>query len=238
MRLPARERVKLVRSLQCVDAAVEAIDEDESVAETLRCLAVLRCCTAILIISTFCVARVILQISRIGKLVFFVQVLSPSDTNECSHYRKRSFGEFCIIPRSQLRSASSRYFCQWWWAKTHGTGVQGALAACWYTCDCIIELQLSINSCAHFTDFRPTISQHTTSTITFTGIFMIFQDVNIEFMLNHNEGGLPKILLCTHISIFFSCSIFYLQGVFRTGHSNGGWPGNSTAFVDALHAAL
>ena len=40
MRLPARERVKLVRSLQCVDAAVEAIDEDESVAETLRCLAV------------------------------------------------------------------------------------------------------------------------------------------------------------------------------------------------------
>lgn len=38
MRLPARERVKLVRSLQCVDAAVEAIDEDESVAETLRCL--------------------------------------------------------------------------------------------------------------------------------------------------------------------------------------------------------
>lgn len=39
MRLPARERVKLVRSLQCVDAAVEAIDEDESVAETLRCLA-------------------------------------------------------------------------------------------------------------------------------------------------------------------------------------------------------
>lgn len=38
MRLPARERVKLVRSLQCVDAAVEAIDEDESVAETLRLL--------------------------------------------------------------------------------------------------------------------------------------------------------------------------------------------------------
>lgn len=38
MRLPARERVKLVRSLQCVDAAVEAIDEDESVAETLRVL--------------------------------------------------------------------------------------------------------------------------------------------------------------------------------------------------------
>lgn len=61
MRLPARERVKLVRSLQCVDAAVEAIDEDESVAETLRCLTVLRCCTAILIISTFfCVARGIL----------------------------------------------------------------------------------------------------------------------------------------------------------------------------------
>ena len=30
----------------------------------------------------------------------------------------------------------------------------------------------------------------------------------------------------------------FLQGVFRTGHSNGGWPGNSTAFFDALHAAL
>eukprot|EP00438_Fugacium_kawagutii_P012538 Skav217748 [mRNA] locus=scaffold7254:26045:32596:+ [translate_table: standard] len=39
LRLPARERVKLVRSLQCVDAAVEAIDDDESVAETLRCMA-------------------------------------------------------------------------------------------------------------------------------------------------------------------------------------------------------
>ncbi|CAK9056465.1 unnamed protein product [Durusdinium trenchii] len=38
MKLPARERVKLVRSLQCVDAAVEAIDDDESVAETLRLL--------------------------------------------------------------------------------------------------------------------------------------------------------------------------------------------------------
>eukprot|EP00913_Durusdinium_trenchii_P006969 g6554.t1 len=39
MKLPARERVKLVRSLQCVDAAVEAIDDDESVAETLRRMA-------------------------------------------------------------------------------------------------------------------------------------------------------------------------------------------------------
>eukprot|EP00931_Biecheleriopsis_adriatica_P009618 TRINITY_DN110687_c0_g1_i1.p1 TRINITY_DN110687_c0_g1~~TRINITY_DN110687_c0_g1_i1.p1 ORF type:complete len:561 (-),score=125.48 TRINITY_DN110687_c0_g1_i1:21-1703(-) len=38
MSLPARERVKLIRSLQCVDAAVEAMDEDESVAETLRVL--------------------------------------------------------------------------------------------------------------------------------------------------------------------------------------------------------
>mmetsp|Transcript_30841 Transcript_30841/g.71231 ORF Transcript_30841/g.71231 Transcript_30841/m.71231 type:complete len:571 (-) Transcript_30841:118-1830(-) len=36
--LPARERVKLVRSLQCVDAAVEAVDQDESVAETLQVL--------------------------------------------------------------------------------------------------------------------------------------------------------------------------------------------------------
>lgn len=36
--LPARERVKLVRSLQCVDAAVEAVDEDDSVAETLQLL--------------------------------------------------------------------------------------------------------------------------------------------------------------------------------------------------------
>eukprot|EP00930_Biecheleria_cincta_P057320 TRINITY_DN43283_c0_g1_i1.p1 TRINITY_DN43283_c0_g1~~TRINITY_DN43283_c0_g1_i1.p1 ORF type:complete len:565 (-),score=103.75 TRINITY_DN43283_c0_g1_i1:111-1652(-) len=36
--LPARERVKLVRSLQCVDAAVEAVDEDTSVAATLRLL--------------------------------------------------------------------------------------------------------------------------------------------------------------------------------------------------------
>ena len=38
MTLPARERVKLVRSLQCVDAAVEAVDEDESVAVTLQLL--------------------------------------------------------------------------------------------------------------------------------------------------------------------------------------------------------
>ncbi|CAJ1400722.1 unnamed protein product [Effrenium voratum] len=36
--IPARERVKLVRSLQCVDAALEAIDDGESVAETLRLL--------------------------------------------------------------------------------------------------------------------------------------------------------------------------------------------------------
>ena len=38
MTLPARERVKLVRSLQCVDAAVEAVDEDASVAVTLQLL--------------------------------------------------------------------------------------------------------------------------------------------------------------------------------------------------------
>ncbi|CAE7576794.1 Mpi [Symbiodinium natans] len=38
MTLPARERVKLVRSLQCVDAAVEAVDLDDSVAETLQLL--------------------------------------------------------------------------------------------------------------------------------------------------------------------------------------------------------
>ena len=35
-----------------------------------------------------------------------------------------------------------------------------------------------------------------------------------------------------------SLSSLHAPGVFRTGHSNGGWPGNSTAFVDALHAAL
>jgi len=37
-RQPARERVKVIRSLACVDAAVEAIDTDESVAATLRLL--------------------------------------------------------------------------------------------------------------------------------------------------------------------------------------------------------
>lgn len=36
--MPARDRVKLVRSLACVDCAIEAIDEDESVGETLRLL--------------------------------------------------------------------------------------------------------------------------------------------------------------------------------------------------------
>jgi len=34
--MPARERVKLVRSLACVDCAVEAIDEDLTVCQTLR----------------------------------------------------------------------------------------------------------------------------------------------------------------------------------------------------------
>lgn len=33
---PARERVRLLRSLDCVDAAIEAVDEDQSVTETLR----------------------------------------------------------------------------------------------------------------------------------------------------------------------------------------------------------
>mmetsp|Transcript_43168 Transcript_43168/g.92077 ORF Transcript_43168/g.92077 Transcript_43168/m.92077 type:complete len:553 (-) Transcript_43168:39-1697(-) len=36
--MPARDRVKLVRSLACVDCAIEAIDQDESVGETLRLL--------------------------------------------------------------------------------------------------------------------------------------------------------------------------------------------------------
>eukprot|EP00746_Dinoflagellata_sp_MGD_P165090 gnl/MRDRNA2_/MRDRNA2_94169_c0_seq1.p1 gnl/MRDRNA2_/MRDRNA2_94169_c0~~gnl/MRDRNA2_/MRDRNA2_94169_c0_seq1.p1 ORF type:complete len:170 (+),score=34.41 gnl/MRDRNA2_/MRDRNA2_94169_c0_seq1:77-511(+) len=36
--MPARERVKLVRSLECVDAAIESIDEDRSVCKTLACL--------------------------------------------------------------------------------------------------------------------------------------------------------------------------------------------------------
>mmetsp|Transcript_39863 Transcript_39863/g.103184 ORF Transcript_39863/g.103184 Transcript_39863/m.103184 type:complete len:147 (+) Transcript_39863:68-508(+) len=33
--MPARERVKLVRSLACVDAAIEAVDQDRSVSRTL-----------------------------------------------------------------------------------------------------------------------------------------------------------------------------------------------------------
>mmetsp|Transcript_27558 Transcript_27558/g.54023 ORF Transcript_27558/g.54023 Transcript_27558/m.54023 type:complete len:147 (-) Transcript_27558:134-574(-) len=33
--MPARERVKLVRSLACVDAAIESVDQDRSVAKTL-----------------------------------------------------------------------------------------------------------------------------------------------------------------------------------------------------------
>ncbi|CAK9017099.1 unnamed protein product [Durusdinium trenchii] len=36
--MPARERVKLVRSLACVDAAIEAIDKDQTVRRTLRIL--------------------------------------------------------------------------------------------------------------------------------------------------------------------------------------------------------
>lgn len=36
--MPARDRVRTVRSLACVDAAFEAVDEDESVCETLRLL--------------------------------------------------------------------------------------------------------------------------------------------------------------------------------------------------------
>mmetsp|Transcript_94879 Transcript_94879/g.186100 ORF Transcript_94879/g.186100 Transcript_94879/m.186100 type:complete len:173 (-) Transcript_94879:20-538(-) len=36
--MPARERVKLVRSLACVDAAVESVDDDRSVCKTLRLL--------------------------------------------------------------------------------------------------------------------------------------------------------------------------------------------------------
>eukprot|EP00446_Apocalathium_sp_SHHI-4_P051065 CAMPEP_0177370112 /NCGR_PEP_ID=MMETSP0368-20130122/41809_1 /TAXON_ID=447022 ORGANISM="Scrippsiella hangoei-like, Strain SHHI-4" /NCGR_SAMPLE_ID=MMETSP0368 /ASSEMBLY_ACC=CAM_ASM_000363 /LENGTH=559 /DNA_ID=CAMNT_0018833337 /DNA_START=65 /DNA_END=1744 /DNA_ORIENTATION=+ len=36
--MPARDRVRLVRSLACVDAAMEAVDEDDSVADTLRML--------------------------------------------------------------------------------------------------------------------------------------------------------------------------------------------------------
>mmetsp|Transcript_26536 Transcript_26536/g.76385 ORF Transcript_26536/g.76385 Transcript_26536/m.76385 type:complete len:143 (-) Transcript_26536:517-945(-) len=33
--MPARERVKLVRSLACVDAAIESVDDDKSVCKTL-----------------------------------------------------------------------------------------------------------------------------------------------------------------------------------------------------------
>eukprot|EP00435_Cladocopium_sp_Y103_P010979 s4390_g2.t2 len=36
--MPARERVKLVRSLACVDAAIESIDKDQTVRRTLRIL--------------------------------------------------------------------------------------------------------------------------------------------------------------------------------------------------------
>mmetsp|Transcript_105197 Transcript_105197/g.263491 ORF Transcript_105197/g.263491 Transcript_105197/m.263491 type:complete len:158 (-) Transcript_105197:39-512(-) len=36
--MPARERVRLVRSLACVDAAVESVDQDQSVCRTLRLL--------------------------------------------------------------------------------------------------------------------------------------------------------------------------------------------------------
>mmetsp|Transcript_2751 Transcript_2751/g.4612 ORF Transcript_2751/g.4612 Transcript_2751/m.4612 type:complete len:153 (-) Transcript_2751:65-523(-) len=37
--MPARERVRLVRSIACVDAAIESVDtEDESVCKTLRIL--------------------------------------------------------------------------------------------------------------------------------------------------------------------------------------------------------
>lgn len=34
--MPARERVKLVRALECVDAAIESIDTDRTVCKTLR----------------------------------------------------------------------------------------------------------------------------------------------------------------------------------------------------------
>ena len=47
-----------------------------------------------------CGKRDIIDFKHWQTVVFFVQVLSPSDTNECSHYRKRSNDEFCIIPRS------------------------------------------------------------------------------------------------------------------------------------------
>lgn len=38
LRMPVKDRVKLIRSLACVDAAFEAIDTDESVSKTLRVL--------------------------------------------------------------------------------------------------------------------------------------------------------------------------------------------------------
>ena len=75
MRLPARERVKLVRSLQCVDAAVEAIDEDESVAETLRCLAVLRIfCRYFDYFDLLCGKRDSIDFKHWQTVVLFVQV--------------------------------------------------------------------------------------------------------------------------------------------------------------------
>jgi len=36
--MPARERVKMIRSLSCVDCALESIDEDRTVCKTLACL--------------------------------------------------------------------------------------------------------------------------------------------------------------------------------------------------------
>ena len=36
--MPAAERVKLIRSLECVDAAVEALDDDRTCCKTVRLL--------------------------------------------------------------------------------------------------------------------------------------------------------------------------------------------------------
>lgn len=36
--MPAAERVKMVRSLECVDAAIESMDEDRTVCKTLAAL--------------------------------------------------------------------------------------------------------------------------------------------------------------------------------------------------------
>lgn len=36
--MPASERVKLIRSLECVDAAVEALDDDRTCCKTVRLL--------------------------------------------------------------------------------------------------------------------------------------------------------------------------------------------------------